>query len=329
MSRTFRVAILSDIHYAGPAERALGDDYEHRVIENPLLRFSLRQYRRFIWLRYPLQQNPQLDRFLTEVPPVDLAVANGDYSCNTAAIGLGDPAAFESASECVGKLRAKFGARLRLTIGDHELGKLRLLGSRGGLRLSSWQRSVGELGIAPHWKVEFGRYDLISCTSTLLALPLFPADQLAEEQPDWQQLRIEHFAVLREAFAQLHPEQRVILFCHDPSALPFLWRDEVIRSKAHQIERTIVGHLHSNLYLRMTRILSGMPELRFLGHSMRRMSAAVREARLWRPFRVLLCPSLAGIELLNDGGYFTLDLADSAEHSAKFHFHPLPRQRWQ
>ncbi len=34
------VAILSDIHYAGPAERARGEDYELRVIANPLLRDS-------------------------------------------------------------------------------------------------------------------------------------------------------------------------------------------------------------------------------------------------------------------------------------------------
>ena len=51
MSRRFRIAILSDVHYAGPTEKAEGDDYEHRVIENPFLRFVLRQYRRNVWLR--------------------------------------------------------------------------------------------------------------------------------------------------------------------------------------------------------------------------------------------------------------------------------------
>ena len=79
MSRRFRLAILSDIHYAGPREQAEGDDYEYRVIENPLLRFGIRQYRQFIWLRYPLRQNGQLDRFLAEAPEVDYAIVNGDY----------------------------------------------------------------------------------------------------------------------------------------------------------------------------------------------------------------------------------------------------------
>ena len=34
------IAILSDIHHAGPAERARGEDYEFRTIANPLLRPS-------------------------------------------------------------------------------------------------------------------------------------------------------------------------------------------------------------------------------------------------------------------------------------------------
>jgi hypothetical protein len=325
MSRRFRLAILSDIHYAGPRERAEGDDYEHRVISNPLLRFALRQYRRHIWLRYPLRQNGQLDRFLADVPEVDYAIANGDYSCNTAAYGLSDDGAMESAQECVGKLRQKFGNSLRLTFGDHELGKLRLLGTRGGLRLRSWQRGIEELGVPAFWKLELGSYVLIGCTSTLLALPVFASDMLPEERATWEELRAAHFAEVRAAFASLRPEQRVLFFCHDPTALPFLWRDDVVRAKISQIEQTIIGHLHSNLYLRLSRILSGIPVLRCFGHSIHRMSTAVNEARYWKPFRVLLCPSLAGIELLKDGGYFTVELDGAAKQPAHFQFHPLKR----
>jgi hypothetical protein len=325
MSRHFRLAILSDVHYAGPQEQAEGDDYEHRVITNPLLRFALRQYRRHIWLRYPLRQNGQLDRFLATVPEVDHVIANGDYSCNTAAVGLCAAGAMESARECIGKLRARFGACVQLNFGDHELGKLRLLGSRGGMRLKSWQRGIEELGVQPFWQLELGRYVLLSCTSTLLALPVFAQDMLPAERTTWEKLRREHFAELRAAFAAVRADQRILLFCHDPTALPFLWRDEVIREKIPQIERTIIGHLHSNLYLRLSQILSGIPVLRCFGHSIQRMSTAVNEARHWKPFRVLLCPSLAGIELLNDGGYFTVELEAEAKTPAKFLFHPLKR----
>jgi len=327
MSQQYRVAILSDIHYAGARERAVGDDYEYRGIQNPLLRFALRQYRRWIWLRYPLKQSGQLDRFLAQAPPVDLAIANGDFSCNTSALGVADDAAFESVQECLGKLRQRFPGRLQLVFGDHELGKLRLMGTCGGLRLRSWARGREELGIEPNWRVELGRHVLMGCTSTLIALPLFQADILPAEREAWEKLRQLHLAALNAAFAKLCPDQRVHLFCHDPSALPFLLEHEAIRSRLRQIDRTIVGHLHSNLYLRISRCLAGMPEIRCLGNTMRRMSAGVRQARVWRDFRVLLCPALAGIELLNDGGYLMAYFSD--EESVDFKLHPLPRPRWR
>lgn len=325
MSRRFRIAILSDVHYAGPTEQAEGDDYEHRVIKNPLLRFALRQYRRNVWLRYPLQQNSQLDRFIADVPEVNYAIANGDYSCNTAALGLSADGAMESATECIGKLRGKFGTRLRLSFGDHELGKLRLMGTRGGLRLESWRRGIEQLGIQPFWKIELGNYVLFNCTSTLIALPVFAGDMLPAERSAWEKLREEHFSEVRAAFAGLRPEQRVLFFCHDPTALPFLWRDDIVRAKIPQIEQTIIGHLHSNLYLRASWILSGVPVMNCFGHTIRRMSFAVNEARHWKPFHVRLCPSLAGIELLNDGGYYTVELDEEATSPAKFLFHPLRR----
>ena len=326
MSRPSTIAVLSDIHYAGPREQAEGDDYETRVIDNPFLRFALRLYREHIWLRYPLRQNGQLDRFIAAVPEVDYVIANGDYSCNTSAVGLSDDAAMESAQLCIGKLRDKFGGRLRLNFGDHELGKLRLMGTRGGLRLKSWERGLAETGIQPFWRLDLGNYVLFNCVSTLIALPVFDHDILPNERESWLKLREQHFTEVRAAFASLQPHQRVILFCHDPTALPFLARDEIIRSKLAQIERTIIGHLHSKLYLRMSKLLSGLPIIRFCGHSIRRMSTAVNEARHWRSFRVQLCPSLAGIELLNDGGFLTIELATDAGFPAKIQFHPLRRQ---
>jgi hypothetical protein len=325
MSRRFHIAVVSDIHYAGPQEQAEGDDYETRAIENPCLRFALRLYREHIWLRYPLRQNGQLDRLLATVPTVDYVIANGDYCCNTAALGLSDEGAMESAQTCVGKLRQKFGDRLHLNLGDHELGKLRLMGTRGGLRLKSWERGLTELGVKPFWRLDLGNYVLFNCVSTLVALPVFDHDILPDEREAWLKLREQHFAKVRAAFASLQPHQRVLFFCHDPTALPFLARDEVIRPKLLQIERTVIGHLHSNLYLRLSRLLSGLPVIPCFGHSIRRMSTAVNEARHWKSFRVTLCPSLAGIDLLNDGGFLTIELEAEARTPARFQFHPLRR----
>ena len=325
MPGSFTLAILSDLHYAGPAEQARGEDYEYRDIRNPVLRTAFRGYRHFIWMRHPLRQAPQLDRFLREVGPVDHMIANGDYSCSTAFVGLSDDAAFQSATECIGKMRAQFGAKLQLVFGDHELGKLSFLGARGGMRLAGWHRSVGELGIKPFWQLELGRYVLIGVVSSLIALPLFGADMLPEEQPVWEKLRAQHLAEIRAAFAALAPDQRVLLFCHDPSALPFLAEEETVRAKLPQIEQTIIGHLHSNLYLWKSRLLAGMPVIKCLGPTGKKLSSALNQARRWRPFNVRSCPSLAGIELLKDGGFFTVELDADAQSPARFQFHRLKR----
>ena len=325
MSRLVKIAVLSDIHYAGPREQAEGDDYETRVIANPLLRFALRLYREHVWLRHPLRQNGQLGRFFAAVHDVDLAIANGDYSCNTSAVGHSDDAAMESAQLCIGKLREKFGNRLHLNFGVHELGKLRLMGTRGGLRLKSWERGLAELRMQPFWRIDLGNYVLFNCVSTLVALPVFDHDIHPNERETWLELRQQHFTDLRDAFNSLQSRQRLLFFCHDPTALPFLARDEIIRPRLPQIEHTIIGHLHSNLYLRASKVLSGVPVIRFCGHSIRRMSTAVNEARHWKSFGVRLCPSLAGIELLNDGGFLTIELDPEANLPARLQFHPLPR----
>jgi len=319
------VAILSDIHYAGAAERARGGDYELRIIANPLLRAGARAYRQLVWMRHPLEQGRQLDRFLAEVPPVDYLVANGDYSCDSAFVGVSDPAACQSARECLDKLREKFGDRTWFTLGDHELGKLPLFGGQGGMRLASWHGATRQLGLKPFWKLAIGRYLLIGLSSPLIALPAGPPDVSPEELPEWRRLREEHLAEIRGAFDALQPEQRVLLFCHDPTALPFLWREESVRRRLPQVEQTIGGHLHTRLILWKSRLLSGMPPIRFLGRNVSRFTSALNEAHHWWPFRVRLCPALSGIELLNDGGYYTVGIDPEAKRPARFAFHPLPR----
>jgi hypothetical protein len=317
-----RLAILSDIHYAGAAEKER-HDYPYAAIRNPLRRFVTRQYRHWLWHRDPFAHNHLLDQFLKEVSGADLVVANGDYSCDSAGIGVVDDAAFQSANECLGKLRQSFGSRLRAVIGDHEIGKIMMSAPVGGLRLASYRRAVTELKLEPLWRHEIGNRVLIGITSTLVALPVYAAEALPEELPEWERLRAEHLQGIREHFRSLQTDQRVLLFCHDPSALPFLWRDEVISSRLAQMERTILGHLHSILTFRLSGGLSGMPAIPFLGHTARRLSVALREARCWRHFKPLLCPSTSGIQLLKDGGYLTAELEASGTVEMRFELHRL------
>lgn len=319
------LAILSDIHYAGPAEQARGDHYEHADIKNPFIRFAAESYRDHVWLRYPLRQNGLLDRFCAEVGAVDLVIANGDYSCSTGFVGLAHDAAFESARLCVGKLREQFGPRLTLLCGDHELGKLSMVGGRGGMRLAAWRRAVHSLGVAPFWQLDLGRYALLGVTSSLIALPLLTSELLPEERAEWERLREEHLALIRAAFDRLGSDRRILLFCHDPTALPWLSREAAVRQRLPQIEQTVIGHLHSQPFLWQSRLLAGMPVIKFLGSTPKKLSSALNQARLWRPFRVRLCPSLAGTQLFGGGGYYTARLDPAARTPVQFHFHPLRR----
>jgi hypothetical protein len=267
-----------------------------------------------------------LDRFLDQGVGFYYVIANGDYCCNCASVGVSNDAACQSARECLEKLRGRFGARFRANFGDHELGKTGLFGDRGGMRLASWHRAQRDLGLEACWQVEIGNYVLLGVASSLIALPVFELDTLPEERNEWRRLHAELLARIGQVFAALRPDQRVLLFCHDPTALPFLWREEVIRARLPQIEQTIIGHLHSNLILWKSRLLAGMPPIGFLGQGVQRMSRGLNEARLWRPFRVRLCPSLAGIELVKRGSYCTIALDPEAQNPICFQSHPLARR---
>lgn len=324
MDRYQTLAIVSDIHYASDAERLRGH-YEARAVRNPVLQLAARAYRHFIWQRDPFAHNPLLDRFIAAAGAADCVVANGDYSCDSAFVGVSDDASCLSARECLAKLRQGFGGRFHASIGDHELGKTSLLGGAGGMRLASWRRAQAELELAPFWRIELGAYVLIGVVSSLIALPVFEVETLPEEREEWGRLREAHLESIRCAFASLNRNQRVLFFCHDPTALPFLRQEKAVRDRLAQFEQTIIGHLHSNLVLRTSRLLAGMPPIRFLGNSIRRMSTALNEARHWRPFKVRLCPSLAGIELLKDGGYYEVALDLEGEHPAQFHWRAVRR----
>ena len=324
LERRQTVLILSDIHYASAGEK-LRLDQEVSVIKNPLLRYPVMLFRRYVWLRDPLAKNHLLDEFIERAGTADWVIANGDYSCDSAFTGVSDNAAFESTEKCLEKLRQNFSPNFRAVLGDHELGKKSLFGNNGGMRLASFHRAENELGLEPFWRVEIGNYLLLGVVSSLLALPIFKPDILPEEFDEWTRLREIHLTKIREAFGNLQPEQKVILFCHDPTALPFLWQEKIVRDKLDQVEWTIIGHLHSPLILWKSGWLAGFPAIGFLGNSVRRYSRALRDARLWQKFHVQLCPSLAGIELLKDGGYLTVEIDPTARQPANVARHRIRR----
>ena len=325
MSQALIVGVISDVHYASALEKARGDDYELRAVANPVLRSFLRWYRNAVWLKQPLQHNHLLDHALERLRAVDWLVANGDFSCDSAFVGVCDDAACQSVAECLGKIRERFPNRSRTIFGDHELGKFSLVGKRGGMRLASFQRATEQLGIEPFWEQTIGRYTLIGLCSSLLALPAIQSEQLESERRGWSDLRSAHLENIRNTWRRLPRDQRLVLFCHDPTGIPFLFAEAEVQRRIDQIEATIIGHLHSPLILWKSRLLAGMPEIRFLGHSVRKMSRALHEARIWRHFNVHLCPSLAGVELLKDGGFLTLRLAPEADRPLEIERHRLQR----
>ncbi|HNQ91159.1 MAG TPA: metallophosphoesterase [Verrucomicrobiota bacterium] len=318
-----RIAVVSDIHYASPGETARAG-FEQRVITSPLLRWLARQYRHHLWMRDPLVHNHLIDQFLAHAADADAVVANGDYSCDSAFVGVSDPAACESARICLERLRTAFPDRTRSVLGDHELGKMSLFGGQGGPRLASWRVAVDTLRLEPFWRWEWDRFVLFGVTSTLLALPVFEPEILPEERAEWRALREQHLDDIRANLRALATDQRIVLFCHDPTALPFLWREGVVRACIDRIALTIIGHLHTPLVFRLSRILAGMPRVRFLGNTARRLSEALHQARLWRPFRVRLCPSLAGCELLKDGGFGWLELDPASAGTARLKTTSIP-----
>jgi hypothetical protein len=318
------LAVVSDIHYASAAERER-TDYCLGVIRNPLRRLAIRIYRHVYWMRDSFAHNALLDQFIQRAAEADLVVANGDYSCDSAFVGLSDDAAFASALECLQKLRSAFGHRLLATIGDHELGKMPLGEPIGGLRLQSLYRTAKELSLDFIWQRPVGKYLLIGVTATLIALPVHECEALPNELEEWRHFREQHLNQIRAIFAAITKEQRVILFCHDPTALPYLLEEEAVRARLPNIECTVIGHLHSPFVFWQSRLLCGMPVLSGLGHTPKRLSRALRQARLWKPFNVTLCPSLAGIELLKDGGYLTVALDSTGTEPLEITRHRLPR----
>lgn len=323
MVKPVHLLIASDLHYASEAEKARGSNYELASVKSPWARLFIRCFRQFVWLKNPFAHNHLIEPVLSPPFEPDLVVLNGDYSCDSGFIGLSDPPSRQSAEELLGKFRARFGERLRVTLGDHEFGKRSLAGDCGGLRIHSFEIAHCELKIPTFWGESIGGYVLLGVTSSLIALPVFEKECLPEERERWRKLREEHLEEVRAAFRSVRPDQRIVLFCHDPTALPYLHDEEVVAAKLGQIERTVIGHLHTPLVLWKSRLLAGMPVIGFAGNAVRRMSTALHNAAKWKPFKILLCPSVAGVELTKGGGFYSTIINPNSVSPLEFRFHRI------
>jgi hypothetical protein len=324
MDGRIRFLICSDIHYASDLEKQRVN-YELSAISSPLQRLLVRIYRHHIWLRDPFGHNHLLQRVLNPPFEPDWVVANGDYSCDSAFIGVSDAAAFASARECLGALRGRYSDRFSAVYGDHELGKISLCSGKGGLRLRSFEVAQSDLKLEPIWTKRHGNYVLIGITSSLVAMPVFQRETLDDEREQWLEIAREHLAKITSAFESLRADDRVILFCHDPTALPYLAEVPAVRSRRSQIERTVIGHLHSPLILRQSNLLSWIPRITFCGPTVLRNTSALSRAKAWRAFNLLLCPSLPGVQLTKCGGFYEMNLDPSGRVPAEFKLHPI---RW-
>lgn len=322
-----KLLVLSDVHFACEAERARSG-HEARVIRNPLLRWGAHAWRSWVWLRDPCAHNHRLDAIVDRNPvaQVDWVVANGDFTVDSAFIGVADPAARESAAIALGRLRDAYGERLLATIGDHDLGKMSLFGGAGGPRLESLNRSVEALGLEPYWVRDLGAYRLMGVTSSLLALPVFHAELLDMDRPGWVAARERHLDSIREGLEAIGSGRKLLLFVHDPTALPFLAREPAMRRllDAGAVEATVIGHLHTPAILAMARRLAGIPRIGWMGVTARRYTTALREAACWRDFRVRLCPSPAGCQALKDGGFLRAELDPSGRRPVMWESVRLP-----
>jgi hypothetical protein len=318
-----RLLVVSDLHLAGPRER-MRRAHEAKAIGNPLLRLVARAWRQGFWLKDPLAHNDKLDRIVALNPDPEVVVANGDYTVNSAFVGISDDASCESAGQCLDTLRSAYGSRLLACVGDHELGKHSLFGGQGGPRFESWRRVVSRLRIEPWWRRDFGKFAFIAVPSTLMALPAFEPELLAEERPLWHAERERVVREVAAAIAAVGPDRRIVLFCHDPTALPHLLAIPEVSAAMDRLEATVIGHLHSPFILATARRLAGIPHIRWAGSSVRRYTGALRQARAWRAFRIVFCPSPTGAEFFKDGGWLTAEFDADRGGPIQWTTHRLP-----
>ncbi|HMP75887.1 MAG TPA: hypothetical protein PKE12_06290 [Kiritimatiellia bacterium] len=296
-----RLAVISDIHMVGPAELALANDSygQLRAHPHPLFRAwrkGLYRVRRRFWNGHLQWRHTAFLRALDEVSEQrpDWVIANGDYGGDLGGVGLSHQATLDSASVVVDMIRDRFPGRSRFVFGDHDLGKYSTVLRQGGIRLNSLEVGEQRLQIPSFWHETDGDFHLIGVNSSLFTLDLFLPEALADEVPEWQRRRAAHIEQVNEAFQGLSSRARVVLFCHDPSALTALSQLPVIRRRLPQIALTVIGHLHSPTLLKLARYAARFSQFKPKYPVARIVAHGLSGARQWNLFHPVVCPSTFG-----------------------------------
>lgn len=309
-----KLAVISDIHVLGPAELARANE-SYGILGSDLpplkrgLRRGLYRMRRRLWNGHLQWRHTAFMRALDEVAGFrpEWLIANGDYGGDYGGVGLSNAATFDSAALVVNLIRERFPERSRFVFGDHDLGKYSTVMREGGIRLSSLERGEQHLGIPSFWHERDDEFHLIGVNSSLFTLDLFLPEALAEEIPQWKRLREAHITEVSQAFHGLAPRSRVILFCHDPSALTALSQIPVIRRRLPQVELTVIGHLHSPTLLWMARYASRLSRWRPRYPVARIVAHGLEGARSWNLFNPVVCPSTFGAGHHVSGGLLLIE----------------------
>jgi hypothetical protein len=278
-------------------------------------RRGLNRFRDRFWNWHP---DPRRECFIKALDDVerfepDWVIANGDYGGDARGVGISDEDTFESASVVISMVRDIFHQRCRFIFGDHDLGKYSTNLRGGGIRIESLIRGEQLLGIKTFWDEVVDEFHLIGINSSLFGLDHFLPEALKEEVPEWTRRRSEHESEVQQAFAALDPKARVLLFCHDPGALVFLERLPEVQQRKHQIERTVLGHLHAPGLLALTRLLPKLPRLNPKYPVARIVAHSLRDARTWHQFRPVLCPSTFGAGKHMKGGALFAETSPQGE----------------
>jgi hypothetical protein len=298
-----RLAVLSDFHVLGPGELEKNDQSYQQLGADVdpvrrLWRKGLYRVRRRLWNTHPELRATAFRKAMDEVADFnpEWIIANGDYGGDTGGIGLSDEHTFESAAGVVDVLRRRFAERMRFVFGDHELGKYSTVLRDGGIRLRSLELGEQKLGIPSFWHEVDEHIHLIGINSSLFTLELFLPEALVEEIPEWRRRRDEHIALVSHAFDGLPKNARVLLFCHDPSALAALSQVPVVIDRLSHIEMTVIGHLHAPSLLKLANLVPRArpkkwrpkyPVARIVAHGL-------EGVRSWKMFHPVVCPSTFG-----------------------------------
>jgi predicted phosphodiesterase len=319
----YRILVVSDIHHAGREEQ-LRRGFEERVAPGRLSRALLRGYRRHFWLDDPMAHNHRLPEILQREPTADLVIGNGDFTLDSAFVGVSDEAACASAQECLQVLGANRDGQFLAVMGDHELGKKSFLGDQGGIRQRSLELCLTRLGLHTAWHRMVGRWHLIGVTSSLVAWEMFESESVPGERKWWRAQHTSHLQEIEGLVEEIPAGDPWILFCHDPSALPVLRSLRAVSFRMPSLQATIIGHLHTPMILRLGQALAGFPHINWAGNSLRRYTYALQQARCWRKFHLHLCPSPPGVQFLKDGGFLTIDIDPSRKGGFHVRRHRLP-----